>query len=205
MPFQIVHNDITKMNTDIIVNAANSALQPGGGVCGAIFRAAGIQLLAAECETKSPCPTGSAVITGAYDMPVKYIIHAVGPVWRGGTHHERELLAGAYRSALELAREYQCQSIAFPLISAGIYGYPKDQALAVAISTISEFLLQYEMDVYLVVFDRSAVQLSEKLFVEVQHYVDTYCRCCVNVGVQNTSGIPILVDNPNITVVRVCG
>ncbi|MBQ1930834.1 MAG: macro domain-containing protein, partial [Lachnospiraceae bacterium] len=174
MPFQIVHNDITKMNTDIIVNAANSALQPGGGVCGAIFRVAGIQLLAAECETKAPCSTGSAVITGAYDMPVKYIIHAVGPVWRGGTHHERELLAGAYRSALELAREYQCQSIAFPLISAGIYGYPKDQALAVAISTISEFLLQYEMDVYLVVFDRSAVQLSEQLFADVQHYVDTY-------------------------------
>ena len=174
MPFQIVHNDITKMNTDIIVNAANSALQPGEGVCGAIFRAAGFEGLAAECETKAPCPTGSAVITGAYDMPVKYIIHAVGPVWRGGSHNERNLLAGAYRSALELARQYQCQSIAFPLISAGIYGYPKDQALAVAISTISEFLLQYEMDVYLVVFDRSAVQLSEKLFAEVQHYVDTY-------------------------------
>ena len=174
MPFQIVHNDITKMNTDIIVNAANSALQPGGGVCGAIVRAAGVQGLAAECESMAPCPTGSAVITGAYELPVKYIVHAVGPVWRGGTYGERESLAGAYRSALELAREYDCQSIAFPLISAGIYGYPKEQALAVAVSTISEFLLQHEMDVYLVVFDRSAVKLSEKLFVDVQHYVDTY-------------------------------
>lgn len=174
MPFQIVHNDITKMNADIIVNAANSALQPGGGVCGAIFRAAGYDKLAAECETKAPCPTGSAVITSAYDMPNKYIIHAVGPVWRGGSHNERESLTGAYRSSLELAREYQCRSIAFPLISAGIYGYPKDQALAVAVSTISEFLLQHEMDVYLVVFDRNAVRLSEKLFADVQHYVDTY-------------------------------
>ncbi len=174
MPFQIVHNDITKMNTEVIVNAANSALQPGSGVCGAIFRAAGIHGLAAECQAKAPCPTGGAVITGAYDMPVKYIVHAVGPVWRGGTYGERELLAGAYRSALELAREYDCQSIAFPLISAGIYGYPKEQALAVAVSAISEFLLQHEMDVYLVVFDRSAVRLSEKLFADVQHYVDTY-------------------------------
>jgi len=174
MPFQIVHNDITKMNTDIIVNAANSALQPGGGVCGAIFRAAGVYGLAAECESKAPCPTGSAVITAAYDMPVKYIVHAVGPVWRGGIYGERELLAGAYRAALELAREYRCQSIAFPLISAGIYGYPKEQALAVAVAAISEFLLQYEMDVYLVVFDRGAVQLSEQLFADVQHYVETY-------------------------------
>lgn len=174
MPFQIVHQDITKMNTDIIVNAANSALQPGGGVCGAIFREAGYHGLAAECESKAPCPTGSAVITGAYGLPVKYIVHAVGPVWRGGSYGERESLAGAYRSALELAREYDCHSIAFPLISAGVYGYPKEQALAVAVSTISEFLLQHEMDVYLVVFDRSAVQLSEKLFADVQHYVDTY-------------------------------
>ena len=174
MPFQIVHNDITKMNTDIIVNAANSALQPGGGVCGAIFRAAGYQELAAECQAKAPCPTGSAVVTGAYDMPVKYIIHAVGPVWHGGMYGEREQLAGAYRASLELARDHQCQSIAFPLISAGIYGYPKEAALAVAVSTISEFLLQYDMEVYLVVFDRSAVQLSEKLFADVQHYVDTY-------------------------------
>ena len=174
MPFQIVHNDITKMNTDIIVNAANSALQPGGGVCGAIFRAAGIHGLAAECQAKAPCSTGSAVITGAYDMPVRYIVHAVGPVWHGGGYGEREQLAGAYRSALELAVEYQCQSIAFPLISAGIYGYPKEQALAVAVSTISEFLLQHDMDVYLVVFDRSFVQLSEKLFADIRHYIDTY-------------------------------
>ena len=174
MPFQIVHNDITKMNTDIIVNAANSALQAGGGVCGAIFRAAGVTALQAECDRKAPCATGSAVITGAYDLPVKYIVHAVGPVWRGGTHGEREQLAGAYRRALELAREHECRSISFPLISAGIYGYPKEEALAVAVSTISEFLLQYEMDVYLVVFDRSAVQLSEQLFADVQHYVDTY-------------------------------
>lgn len=177
MPFQIVHNDITKMNTDAIVNAANSRLQQGGGVCGAIFVAAGAEALQEECRRKAPCPTGSAVLTGAYGLPAKYIIHAVGPVWHGGGCGEETLLRSAYRSALELAAAHGCRSISFPLISAGIYGYPKEQALEAAVSTCSQFLLQLdeiqEMDIYLTVFDRGAVALSEKLFQNIRHYIDT--------------------------------
>jgi O-acetyl-ADP-ribose deacetylase (regulator of RNase III) len=174
MPFQIIHNDITKMNTDAIVNAANSHLQQGDGVCGAIFQAAGAKLLQRECDTIGSCPVGHAVITKGYQLPAKYIIHAVGPVWKDGDQGEDDLLAMAYRSSLQLAKEYHLDSISFPLISSGIYGYPKDQALQVAISTISEFLLHNDMDIYLVVFDRKAISLSEKLFTEINHYIDTY-------------------------------
>ena len=178
MPFQIVHNDITKMHTDAIVNAANSRLQAGGGVCGAIFAAAGDRRLQEECNRKSPCPTGSAVITGGYGLFAKYIVHAVGPIWQGGSQGEEELLRSAYLTSLKLAAEKGCRSISFPLISAGIYGYPKEQALQVAVSAFSRFLMEQddgeEMDIYLVVFDRSAVSLSEKLFQEIRHYIDTF-------------------------------
>lgn len=174
MPFQIVHQDITKMNTDAIVNAANSALQMGGGVCGAIFQAAGAERLQKACRKIGVCPRGSAVITPGFDLQAKYVIHAVGPVWQGGNSGERELLAGAYRSSLRLAAEYQLKSIAFPLISSGIYGYPKVEALQVAMSVFAEFLTDHEMDIYLAVFDRKAVEISEKLFVGIQHYIDTY-------------------------------
>ena len=178
MPFQIVHNDITKMHTDAIVNAANSRLQAGGGVCGAIFDAAGDRKLQEECNRKSPCPTGSAFITGGYGLPAKYIVHAVGPIWQGGSQGEEELLRSAYLTSLKLAAEKGCRSISFPLISAGIYGYPKEQALQVAVSAFSRFLMEQddgeEMDIYLVVFDRSAVSLSEKLFQEIRHYIDTF-------------------------------
>ena len=178
MPFQIVHNDITKMHTDAIVNAANSRLQAGGGVCGAIFAAAGDRKLQEECNRKSPCPTGSAVITGGYGLSAKYIVHAVGPIWQGGGQGEEELLRSAYLTSLKLAAENGCRSISFPLISAGIYGYPKEQALQVAVSAFSQFLMEQddgeEMDIYLVVFDRSAVSMSEKLFQEIRHYIDTF-------------------------------
>ncbi|MDF2656892.1 MAG: O-acetyl-ADP-ribose deacetylase [Bacillota bacterium] len=174
MPFQIIHNDITKMNTGAIVNAANSYLQQGGGVCGAIFQAAGAELLKMECDAIGSCPVGNAVITKGYRLPAKYIIHAVGPVWKGGDQGEDKLLAMAYHSSLEIALEYHLDSISFPLISSGIYGYPKDKALQVAISVISEFLLHNDMDIYLVVFDRKAISLSEKLFTEINHYIDTY-------------------------------
>lgn len=174
MPFQIIHNDITKINTGAIVNAANSFLQQGGGVCGAIFHAAGAEFLKKECDAIGSCPVGHAVITKGYQLPAKYIIHAVGPVWNGGDQGEDELLAMAYRRSLELAKEYHLDSISFPLISSGIYGYPKDKALQVAISVISEFLLHNDMDIYLVVFDRKAISLSEKLFTEINHYIDTY-------------------------------
>lgn len=178
MPFQIVHNDITKMHTDAIVNAANSRLQAGGGVCGAIFAAAGDRRLQEECNRKSPCPTGSAVITGGYGLFAKYIVHAVGPIWQSGSQGEETLLRSAYLTSLKLAAEKGCRSISFPLISAGIYGYPKEQALQVAVSVFSQFLMEQddgeEMDIYLVVFDRSAVSLSEKLFQEIRHYIDTF-------------------------------
>lgn len=174
MPFQIVHQDITKMNTDAIVNAANSALQMGGGVCGAIFNAAGAGRLQRACREIGFCPTGSAVITPGFDLQAKYVIHAVGPIWRGGDMGERQLLEGAYRKSLELAAEKGLQSIAFPLISSGIYGYPKAEALRVAMNVFADFLTDHEMEIYLAVFDRRAVAISEKLFANIEHYIDTY-------------------------------
>ncbi len=171
MPFQIVRNDIAKMTVDAIVNAANSALQMGGGVCGAIFSAAGAKQQQSECDRIGRCATGEAVVTGAYELPARFIIHAVGPIWRGGNGGEEGLLRSCYLNSLRLAVEKGCESIAFPLISSGIYGYPKHLALQVAVTAIGDFLREHDMTVYLVVFDREPSLLDEASFSSIKKYV----------------------------------
>jgi O-acetyl-ADP-ribose deacetylase (regulator of RNase III) len=140
---RVLRGDITRLQVDAIVNAANESLLAGGGVCGAIHRAAGPEL-EAECRAIGGCPTGKARITRGYRLPAKHVIHAVGPVWHGGNAGEEELLRSCYRSCLELAEKHQLKSLAFPCISTGIFGYPKEQACAVAVATVSEWLRAHE-------------------------------------------------------------
>ncbi|MDI9485869.1 MAG: macro domain-containing protein [Bacillota bacterium] len=172
MPFTIVRQDITRMETDAIVNAANTALAKGGGVCGAIFAAAGSAKLEAACRKLAPIETGEAVITSGFDLPAKYIIHTAGPVYRDGASGEAEKLRSCYANSLRLAVETGCESIAFPLISSGIYGYPKKEALRVAMDAVQSFLQSHELDVYLTVFDKEAYTVSEELLGEVADYLD---------------------------------
>lgn len=174
MPLEIIRHDLTKIKADVIVNAANTELQMGGGVCGAIFQAAGAEELTEACDKIGGCAVGEAVITDGFKLPVKYIIHTPGPIWRGGSQQEADLLRNSYKHSLELAHTYKCESIAFPLISTGIYGYPKEEALQIAISAISNFLMQHEMHVYLVVFDQHSFGLSQKLFHSIQEFIDEH-------------------------------
>lgn len=173
MPFTIVRQDITTMRVDAIVNAANTELAMGGGVCGAIFRAAGPDKLRAACDRAAPIKTGEAAITPGFDLPTKFVIHAAGPVYhRWNSRKNEQLLRSAYIQSLKLAAENGCESIAFPLISSGIYGYPKADALRVAKTAIQDFLAERDMDVYLVVFDRESFAVSRELLGAVESYID---------------------------------
>lgn len=171
MPLQIVRNDITKMTVDAIVNASDKKLSGGGGIDKTIHRAAGKELTA-ECRAIGTIETGEAVITGGYSLPCKYVIHTAGPRWRGGEKGEREQLEACFTNSLKLAEQHGCESIAFPLISAGVYKYPKDQAIRVAVDSISSFLADSDMTVYLVIFGKSEFKISEKLFSGIQSFID---------------------------------
>jgi len=171
MPFEIVRNDITKMKVDAIVNSANPHVLIGVGVDSAIHEAAGSKLFEAR-RLIGDIPVGSAVATPAFKLTADYVIHTVGPLWQGGSEQEKQKVKECYKNSLNIALEKKCNSIAFPLISTGTYGFPKAEALGIAVSVISEFLLQHDMNVFLVVYDRKAYALSEKLFAAVTEYID---------------------------------
>lgn len=172
MPFSIIRADITKMETDAIVNAANSKLLAGGGVCGAIFSAAGTDELQKACNKIGYCKTGEAVITKGFKLKAKYIIHTVGPIYGQDPANEENQLYSCYKNSLELAKINRLKSIAFPVISSGIYGYPKAEAIKIATRAIKDFLNDSDMQVFLVVYDKNAFQISEKLFHDVKSYID---------------------------------
>jgi O-acetyl-ADP-ribose deacetylase (regulator of RNase III) len=155
--------DITKLEVDVIVNAANKSLLGGGGVDGAIHRAAGPQLLE-ECKTLDGCDTGKAKITKGYQLPAKHVIHAVGPVWRGGNVNEDELLASCYRESLNIAAKNNLKTIAFPNISTGVYGFPKDRAAKIAVKTVKDFLNEHDEieKVIFAIFDEENLRIYEE-------------------------------------------
>lgn len=172
MPFKIIRNDLTKVKADVIVNTANPRPRAMSGTDQAVYDAAGFDLLLAERIKIGDIAPGNAAVTPAFNLKAKHIIHTVGPVWLGGEFGEEEILESCYRNSLLKATELNAKSIAFPLISTGIYGFPKDKALHIAVTTISEFLLSHDMDVSLVVFDKESFQISTKLFQNIQSFID---------------------------------
>ena len=172
MPFQIIRNDITKVKADAIVNTANPEVTIGGGVDSAIYDAAGKDELLAERKKIGRLEPGEVGITPAFNLNAKYIIHASGPWWEGGNKGEFDTLRSCYKKSLNLALENGCESIAFPLIATGVYGFPKDKALQIATSVIQQFLFEHEMSIILVVFDRKAFELSGKVYSDVQGFID---------------------------------
>lgn len=175
MPFHIIRQDITRIKADAIVNAANTELKMGGGVCGSIFQAAGKKKLEEACRGLAPIQTGEAVITKGFDLPAKFIIHTAGPVYRKENKEESErLLRSSYINSMKTALEHRCSSIAFPLISSGIYGYPKEEAFKVAVSAIEEVLRENELEVFLVIYDKKSFSIGRELLGEIESYIDEH-------------------------------
>lgn len=174
MPFKIIRNDITKVKADAIVNTANPKPQIGRGTDSAIYAAAGADNLLAARRASGAIAPGQAVSTDAFNLKARYIIHTVGPAWEDGSHGERDILRSCYEKSLSLAANLKCKSIAFPLIATGVYGFPKDEALNIALSAIGKFLLTHEMKVILVVFDRKALELSQQLVGDIDQYIDEH-------------------------------
>ena len=174
MPFQIIRNDITKVEADIIVNTANPEPVIGDGTDSAFYQAAGKELLLAERMKIGSIAPGEAAITPAFDLSAKYIIHTVGPAWIDGKHGEYDTLRSCYSNSLSIAEQVKAESIAFPLIATGVYGFPKNEALDIALSEIGKFLLTHDMNITLVVFDKESFQISEQLMGEIDQYIDEF-------------------------------
>lgn len=174
MPFSIVRNDITKMDADAIVNSANPAPEIGGGSDFAVFQAAGADALLAARRKIGYLEPGEACLTRGFGLPARYVIHTVAPLWEDGSSGEEEILRRCYKSCLQIARKKHLRSVAFPLLAAGTLGFPKDKALTAALSSIQEFLMDSEMTVWLVVFDRSSFRLSEKLSKDIEEFIDDH-------------------------------
>ncbi len=174
MPFLIVRNDITKVDADAIVNPSNVDLFEESGTSRAVFLSAGERKLARACRKIKKCKVGEAVITDAFDLSAKYIVHAVGPVWQGGEHDEEKILYRTYQNSLKLALKKKCDSIAFPLLSSGNYGFPKDKAMKTAVSAFTDFLSEHDMLIYLVLYDRNSFSVGQKFFSDVKEYIDDH-------------------------------
>lgn len=174
MPFQIVRNDITRVEADVIVNTANPKPIVGDGTDSAVYRAAGKERLLAERMKIGCIASGQAAVTPAFGLPAKYIIHTVGPAWIDGKHGESDTLRSCYSSSLALAEQLSAESIAFPLISTGVYGFPKNEALDIALSEIGKYLLTHDMNIILVVFDKESFRISEKLMGAIDEYIDEF-------------------------------
>ena len=174
MPFQIIRNDITKVKADVIVNTANPKPVIGSGTDSAIYAAAGEEILLAERQKIGDIAPGKAAVTPAFGLSAKHIIHTVDPAWVDGNHGERDTLCSCYANSLLLAAELKAESIAFPLIATGVYGFPKDEALNIALAEIGRFLLTHDMKVILVVFDKKAFELSGQLIGQIDEYIDEH-------------------------------
>ena len=185
MSLNIIHDDITTLNVDAIVNAANINLRMGSGVCGAIFNAAGADMLKVACDKLAPIKTSEAVLTQGFNLPAKYIIHAAGPIYRDGNYGEEKLLRNTYINSMKCAIENGCRTIAFPLISSGSYGYPKEEAVRIAIDTIHDFIHDRDISVFLVVFEKNCMKQLLKILQGIRYEKNTQADIYSS-AIQNT-------------------